>query len=176
MSATLNGTKVVAKPKRGPAPGGIHLGRDHTPQARRTAAAVLEVLAGGRTPTEAAQAIGLSVPRYYQIEKRALECLLDGCESRPRGRGRSLDKELTVLRRDHERLQRELIRLQSLLRAAQRTVGLTPPASTPTKKNGRKPRKQRTARALSVATRLQQSADADAAATASDSSEGNRQE
>ena len=120
--------------------------------------------------------MGLSLPRYYQIEKRALECLLDGCESRPRGRGRSLDKELTVLRRDHERLQRELIRLQSLLRAAQRTVGLTPPASTPTKKNGRKPRRQRTARALSVATRLQQSADADAAATASDSSEGNRQE
>src|SRR5207249_4225080 len=120
-----------------------------------TAAAVLEVLAGERTPTEAAGAIGVSVPRYYQIESRALRGLLDACQPRPRGPGRSIDKELTTMRHESQRLQRELTRQQALLRAAQRMVGLTPPAAAPTRKNGKKIRKRRTARALSVAVRLQ---------------------
>lgn len=154
MTATRNGTKSTSK--RGPAPGGIHLGRDHTADARRLAAAVLEVLAGERTPTEAAGAIGVSVPRYYQIETRALRGLLDACQPQPRGPGRSIDKELTKVRHESQRLQRELTRQQALLRAAQRTVGLTPPAAAPTRKNGKKIRKRRTARALSVAARLQQ--------------------
>jgi hypothetical protein len=175
MSATLAENQPVRK--RGPAPGGIQLGHNHTPETRRLAAAVLEVLAGARTPTEAAQALGLSVPRYYQIESRALHSLLDGCASKPRGPGRRSDKELTVLRRDRERLQREVIRLQSLLRAAQRTVGLTPPAPAPAKKNGKKSRRQRTARALSVAARLQQSTSAVAeVATAANTTQESCQE
>jgi hypothetical protein len=175
MSATLNGSKPASRPRRGPAPGGVHLGREHTPEARRLAAAILEVLAGGRTPTEAAQALGVSVPRYYQVESRALQHLLQGCESKPRGPGRSLDRELAGLRRDHQRLQREVTRLQSLLRAAQRGVGLTPPP-IPAKTKGRKPRRQRTARALSVAARLQQSTSAAATPVAAPSSpEGTRQ-
>src|ERR1700674_5367269 len=111
MSATTHGTKPAAT-KRGPAAGGIHLGRDHTPDARRLAAAVLEVLAGERTPTEAAQAIGVSVPRYYQIESRALRGLLDACQPKPRGPGRSIDKELTRVLHESQRLQRELTRQQ----------------------------------------------------------------
>ena len=170
MTVPLHGAKPAPRPKRGPAPGGVHLGREHTPEARRLAAAILEVLAGARTPTEAAQALGVSVPRYYQVESRALQHLLTGCESKPRGPGRSLDRELAGLRRDHQRLQREVTRLQSLLRAAQRGVGLTPPAPVPAKKNGRKPRRQRTARALSVAARLQQSPSAAATPVAAPSS------
>src|SRR5438552_788476 len=142
--------------RRGSAPGGIQLGQQHTADARRLAAAILEVLAGARTPTEAATALGVSVPRYYQVESRALHGLLTACEPCPRGPGRSVDKEIAALRRDNQRLQRDLTRQQSLLRAAQRTVGLTPPVAAPASKKGRKPRRQRTARALTVANRLQQ--------------------
>src|ERR1700746_3090693 len=107
MSATQTASRPTGK--RGPAPGGVQLGRDHTPETRRVAAAVLEVLAGARTPTEAAQALGGSVPRYSQIESGALHSLLDGCAAKPRGPARRIDQELTVLRRDRERLQREVI-------------------------------------------------------------------
>ena len=41
-------------------------------EAQRFAAAILEVLAGVRTPTDAAAALGISVPRYYLWEQRAL--------------------------------------------------------------------------------------------------------
>src|SRR6185437_11206452 len=41
-------------------------------QARRQAAAILEVLAGVRRPSEAAQALETSLPRYYLLERRAL--------------------------------------------------------------------------------------------------------
>ena len=42
-----------------------NLGEGASAEAKRVAAAILEVLAGARTPTEAAQALGLSLPRYY---------------------------------------------------------------------------------------------------------------
>lgn len=94
-------------------------------EARRVAAAVLEVLAGGITPTEAAGALGVSVPRYYQLECRALEGLVTGCEPRARGPGKSPDRALAMLTREHERTKRELARSQALARAAQRAVGLS---------------------------------------------------
>lgn len=46
--------------------------RQATSDARRRAAAVLEVLAGARTPTQAAEALGVSLPRYYLLEQRAI--------------------------------------------------------------------------------------------------------
>jgi hypothetical protein len=149
---------------QGPAPGGVKLGQDNTRDGRRVAAAVLEVLAGMRTPGEAALALGVSVPRYYQVESRALRGFVEACEPRPRGRGPSLAKELTVLRQENQRLQRDMMRQQALVRAAQRSVGLTPPAPLPPAKSGKKPRKRRVARALSVATRLR-SANPEAAAS-----------
>jgi hypothetical protein len=132
--------------------------------ARRCAAAVLEVLAGARSPTEAAGALGLSLPRYYQVEARALAGLVAACEARPHGRQPSPDKEVQALRRDNQRLQREAARQQALVRAAQRTVGLAPPAQAPGGK-GKKPRRRRLARGLSVAARLA-AADHDAPAAA----------
>ena len=73
------------------------------------------------------RSLGVSQARYFQIETRAMQALVASCEPRPRGPARSADRELTALRRQHERLQRELSRQQTLLRLAQRTIGLTPP-------------------------------------------------
>jgi hypothetical protein len=135
--------------------GGADLGQDRGMEAKRLAAAILEVLAGARTPTEAATALGLSVPRYYQVETQALRGLLQACEPKPRGRVRLVKSEVETLHRENQRLQRELTRHQALARAAQRAVGLSPPAPV-VNKTGKKPRKRRVARALSVAERLKQ--------------------
>jgi hypothetical protein len=135
--------------------GGVDLGKDRGQEARQLAAAILEVLAGARTPTEAATALNLSVPRYYQLEAQALRGLLAACEPRPKGRVRTVKSEVDALKKENQRLQRELTRHQTLHRAAQRTIGLSPPKPT-VPKNGKKPRKQRVARALSVAERLKQ--------------------
>ncbi len=161
---------VAGKGQRLPeakAPGGMDLGKDQSREARRLAAAILEVLAGQRTPAEAATALGLSVTRYYQVESRALRGLLAACEPAVKGRARSPLKEVTALRQDKERLQREVLRQQALVRAAQRSVGLPPPPPRPTAKSaGKKIRKRRVARALTVAARLQQQTPDPVAATA----------
>jgi hypothetical protein len=135
--------------------GGMDLGKDRRAQAKRLAAAILEVLAGARTPTEAAATLELSVPRYYQLEAQALRGLLEACEPKPKGRVRTIKTEVEELRKENQRLQREMSRHQALARAAQRAVGLSPPTPT-VNKNGKKPRKRRVARALSVAERLKQ--------------------
>jgi hypothetical protein len=137
-------------------PGGMHLGAAAGREAKRLAAAILEVLAGTRTPGDAATALGVSLPRYYQVESRALAGLLAACEPRPKGRVRSSQHEIEALRRQQERLQRELSRQQALVRATQRTVGLASPAPAATgKSNANKRRRRPVARALSVAGRLQ---------------------
>ena len=41
-------------------------------EAKRLAAVILEVLAGVRTPTGAATAPGIRLPRYYLWEERAI--------------------------------------------------------------------------------------------------------
>jgi hypothetical protein len=99
--------------------------------ARRLAAAILEVLAGLRGPAEAAQVLGISLARYYQVERRALDGLLAGCEPRRRGAGQRGPSELATLRQECSRLRRECARQQALVRAAQRTVGLAPPPADP---------------------------------------------
>lgn len=140
--------------------GGANLAHDRGVKAKQLAAAILEVLAGARTPTEAATALELSVPRYYQLEAQALRGLLAACEPRPKGRVRTVQNELETLQKENQRLQRELTRHQTLHRVAQRAVGLAPPTPTPSakagKKAGKKPRKRRVARALSVAQRLKE--------------------
>jgi hypothetical protein len=151
-----NGAAKPTRPRRAQQTGGPGLGQDASRDTRRVAAAVLEVLAGARTPTEAAQALAVTVPRYYQLESQALKGLLVACAPKPKGRVKSADKELTTLRRDNQRLQREVSRQQALVRLAQRTIGLAAPLSPPAGKSAKKTRKRRLARALSVAARLQQ--------------------
>jgi hypothetical protein len=135
--------------------GGADLGQDRSREAKRLAAAVLEVLAGARTPTEAATALGLSLPRYYQVESRALAGLLSACEPKPKGRAANPATEAARLRQENLRLQHEVTRQQSLARTVQRTVGWMPPPAPAKTTNNKKPRKRRTARALSIAARLQ---------------------
>ena len=148
-------------------PGGVTLGKDASREAQKLAAAILEVLAGVRTPSQAAEALGLSLPRYFQVETRAMQALVVSCEPRPRGRTPSADQELAVLRRQHERLQRELARQQTLVRVAQRTIGLAPPAPSAKPAPGKKKRRRPVVRALHAAAQLQrQSQEASPAAAA----------
>lgn len=132
-------------------------------EARRQAAAILEVLAGVRTPTEVAQQLAISLTRYYIIESRALQGLLAACEPRPHGRVRSPESELAALRRECEQLRRQAARQQALLRVTERTLGLAGVAAAPSAKADQKnPRKRRQrkpkARALHAATVLQEAA------------------
>jgi hypothetical protein len=139
--------------------GGAGLGRQHSREAQRQAAAILEVLAGARTPTQAAEALAVSVPRYYQLEGRALGGLVSACEPRSPGRSSSPARELAQLRRQHDRLQRELVRQQTLLRVAQRSIGLAPPPP-PVKKGSKKRVRRPVVRALGAATQLRENSEA----------------
>lgn len=142
------------KSRRGPKP--RPKAEDGSSDAKRIAAAVLEVLAGARTPQEAATALGVSVPCYYSAETRALAGLVSACEPLGRARERSADVELATLKRDNERLKREAARSQALARAAQRTIGLPSPATKEAVK-GKKRRAPRV-RALKAARELQMAA------------------
>jgi hypothetical protein len=108
-------------------------------EAKRLAAMLLDVLAGVRTPAQAAAALGISLPRYYQLEDRGLTGLLVACETRPRGRRVDEKAKMNVLTRENERLKKELGRYQSLVRLTQRTVGVAPP--TPAKSGVKRKRK-----------------------------------
>jgi hypothetical protein len=154
-TSTMTASPSAARPARAARQGvgGATLGQEASRDARRVAAAILEVLAGARTPTEAAAALALSLPRYYQIETRALQGLVNACEPKPRGRQPSPTHDLVVLRQENERLRREAGRQQALVRAAQRSFGLPPPA--PARPTGKKPRRRRLARGLAAAARLQ---------------------
>ena len=141
-------TKVPARPPQriGPPQGSA--------EAKRLAAAILEVLAGSRTPTNAAQTLGTSLPRYDLLEQRALQGLLGACEPRHTGRVVTETSKLPPLEKQVAHLQRECGRQQALVRAAQRAVGLAPPPTTKPAPPGagKKGRKRRpTARALKAA-------------------------
>lgn len=126
-------------------------------EAKQRAAAILEVLAGARTPSDAARALAVTVPRYYLLEERGLAGLLSACEPRPRGRSNDAGRRCQELERECERWQRECARQQALVRAAQRGIGLPAPAPLPAKQAGKKQRKRKpTVRALHVAARLRQ--------------------
>jgi hypothetical protein len=155
LPADKHASSNGARPRRARTTGGADLGKDSDRDSRRVAAAILEVLAGARTPTEAAAALAVSVPRYYQLESAALKGFLAACTPKSRGPVPSADKELNTLRRENQRLRHEVTRQQALVRAAQRTVGLAAPPPVPAPKPGKRKRRQRTARALSVAARLQ---------------------
>jgi len=116
---------VVGKRSRGPR------FKPQTPvsrDAQRVAAVILEVLAGARTPTEAAAAVSLSVPRYYLWEQRALEGLVRACEPRPKGKVTSEWCRIAALEKEVVRLRQDCTRQQALVRASQRTMGLAPSA------------------------------------------------
>jgi hypothetical protein len=167
---------VVPKGKRGrPARPAQPASRE----AQRCAAAILEVLAGVRTPPDAAAALSVSLPRYYLWEQRALAGLVSACEPRPVGKGQSPQRRIASLEKEIVRLRQDCARQQALVRAAQRTIGLGPPPPKPVSKAGSKTpatsaakskRKRRpVARALKAAAGLRAAAVAEATAAASSS-------
>ncbi len=94
--------------------------------ARRSAAAVLEVLAGLRTPAQAARELALSLPTYYKLESRALSGLIQGCDKPLWVRRSSTDQQLARLQKHCRRLEQDLHRYQALARVAQKAAGLSP--------------------------------------------------
>jgi hypothetical protein len=114
--------------------------------AKKTSALILEVLAGLRSPAEGSEALGFSSVRYYLMERRALAGMVQTLEPRPKERYR-LEETLVRLTREKTRLEQELGRMQALVRAAQRTVGV-PPAPSREKKKGQPHRKRPVIRAL----------------------------
>jgi hypothetical protein len=126
-----------------------------SPEARKMAAAILEVLAGTRSPSDAAGALGVTPAHYYQLETRALNGLLVACEPYL-GTARSIENQLIAARKDVQRLQQECARYSTLVRATQRTIGLGPPKPVKLNENGNGKRLKRkpTVRALKAATLL----------------------
>ena len=148
-----------AKPRR--ARHSVPVAPDSSKEAKRKAAAVLEVLAGLRTPQQAAEALAMSLPGYYLLESRGLRGLLEACEPKPRGRQVDPGKEKASLETENQRLKQEIGRQQTLVRAAQRAVGLSPPPPPPPKPAGGKGRRRKPAvRALTLAAKLKQEAEA----------------
>jgi hypothetical protein len=129
--------------------------------------AILEVLAGLRTPAEAAQSLQISLPRYYVLETRALEGLVAGCEPKPLGKQPTPETRIAALEKELQQARHECARQQALVRAAQRTVGLTLPATRPgkpkaesakegAKKSGKRRKRRPTVRALRAAKTLRE--------------------
>jgi hypothetical protein len=178
---SLSPDKPARKPK------GAHALRSGTPEANRLAVAILEVLAGIRSPAEAATNVNLSLVRYFQLETRALQGMVRALEPLPKGKQPSLDGRLKQLEKQLQQSRRECSRQQALVRVAQRTVGL--PMSSPSKakaaetgdrkgshKNNTKKKRRPMVRALKAAQALraqsaaQPPADSVAAANAKDAS------
>jgi hypothetical protein len=102
-------------------------------KAKQGAAVILEVFAGIRGAQEAGEALGISPNRYYQLEARALQAMVNALEPKPRGRQRRPEDEIAKLEVDKARLEREVGRLTSLVRASRRSLGISTP-SKPKKK------------------------------------------
>lgn len=126
-----------------------------TPDSRKQAAVVLEVLAGLRSPEQAAEALGLSLQTYYNLETRALRGLLHGCTPTPPGRTMMLLKQVKSLEVKSATLEKQLGRYQALLRNAQRAAGLSPPVPASAGKSGGRRKRPPAVRALRAVEALQ---------------------
>lgn len=160
MSRTKTTKKATAKGPRKrvpPSRRGLDLSKASA-GARKTASALLQVLAGTMTPAEAAAALGVSHPMVYKLEARALEGFVQGCEPKSKGAPQSVETQLKKLQLEHAKLQRECARLQALVRAVQRATGIKPPpaaSKAKTKGNGKPRRKRKPAvRAMRLADKV----------------------
>lgn len=151
-------TRTPKRPQRPPPDPAEADPRVVAERAKLTAAVVLDVLAGNRSPGDAASALGLSVARYYVIEEQAINGLIAGCSPRQRGRQPDPGKELARMTAENQRLTQALLRQQALVRTSQRSLGVALPAKpavTTTASPGRgKGKRQPKVRALRAAKRL----------------------
>ena len=93
--------------------------------AKRIAVVLLEVLSGVCGPAEGSRRLGLSLTRVLCARNAGAAGLAPGARAAPTGPDR--EGEAEAARRDHQRLEREVLRLQALVRATQRAVALAPP-------------------------------------------------
>lgn len=92
--------------------------------SRKAVAAILEALSGEIGTAEAAELMGVSLSRYYQLEARALQGMLGAMEPKKRGIQKTPERAILGLEAEKKLLEKELRRHQSLLRAANRSLGL----------------------------------------------------
>jgi hypothetical protein len=111
-----------------------------SPEARKTASAILEVLAGTITPSDAASAIGISMPKYYMLEARALNSMIEACEPRSKGRVVSPTSRMEALEKELNALKQANARQLTLLRAARRSIGYTPKEKSSAPSDGKRHR------------------------------------
>jgi hypothetical protein len=142
------------------------VGQASSGEANRRAAAILEVLAGARTPGEAAEALGVSLPHFYLLERKALEGLVRACEVQPKGPPPpSAAEKLALVEQQLAAAQREAQRLAALVRVTQRAVGLPARSDKPAGKaevkaaGGKRPRRRKpSVRALRAAQTVRKNA------------------
>jgi len=132
--------KTRSKKRKPPSQGAGSGTLEGSAEAKRTAAVLLEVLAGLRATPDACDVLEVSANRYYQLEKRALQGFIAALEPLPRGRRKTPQDRIGELEREAQRLQRELTRSQALLRSMQRSIGVPGPTS---KRNGKQPKRKR---------------------------------
>ena len=126
-----------------------------TSEANRQAVVILEVLGGVRAPQDAAKALGITVPRYYQLEVRGLQGLVAALAPRPKGKQASPESRIARLELALGRSQNECGRLRALVRAAQRSLGVkvteAVDAQKPAKDRAGRRRRRPAVRALKAA-------------------------
>ena len=113
-------------------------------EAKRRATVILEAMCGLRTTQAASDELRIALVRYYVLETRMLQAMIDALEPRVRGRKRDVDSELKQLRERNAKLEREVMRLQALHRVTQRAVCVKP--DKPSKAKDGKPVRKRRAR------------------------------
>ena len=125
--------------------------------ARRLTALLLEAWSGVRTTVATSEAMGVTLPRFYQLEARALQMMVSAMEPRPRGRPRTAEDAVGKLQAERQRLLRDVERFQSLYRTAQRALGVAvarPPEKAnnpgPGGKRRRGPRKRARGQAVAA--------------------------
>jgi hypothetical protein len=128
-------------------------------RARQITVAVLEALSGEVGTTEAAEKLGVSLSRYYQLEARALAGMLEAAEPRAKGKQKTPEREIRALQAERKLLLKELRRHQALLRAARRSVGL-PGAGPKTASSKKRVRAKRGSRGQTVLQTLRRDTDA----------------
>jgi len=124
-----------------------------SPDAKRQSAVLLEVLSGLLGAREGSRAMGVSLTRYYLLETRALQGMLQALEPRPRGRHLRPEDVRERLEQEKRRLEREVSRLQTLVRAAHRSLGIAPTGEGESKMGAHpegKPRRKRKVPARAV--------------------------
>lgn len=121
----------------------IPLAPQASERARKAAAGVLQVMAGLKAPGEVSAALGVSLNRYYQLERRGLEGLARAMEPAPRGRRVRPEVEVERLRREKAKAEREASRYQALLRASQKALGFSAVSVPRRDSRGRRARRPR---------------------------------